>query len=122
MYIYVAGPYTNGSTAAHVRNAILAGDELLARGHVPFVPHLGHFWDVISDHNYDEWMAFCLAWVKRCDAVLRLPGKSRGADLEVQCARQNDLLVFYDLDEIPGLEDSGFNWVSLDTGTTGGTA
>jgi len=38
--------------------------------------------------------------IRSCDAVLRVPGASRGADQDVQVALENGLEVFYDLDEI----------------------
>lgn len=40
--------------------------------------------------------------LQRCDAVLRLPGESRGADQDVAIARDRGIPVYYSLDEIPG--------------------
>ena len=37
-----------------------------------------------------------------CDAVLRLPGESTGADQDVAIARRRGLPVYYRLQEIPG--------------------
>jgi hypothetical protein len=39
-----------------------------------------------------------------CDAVLRLPGDSTGADQDVAIARERGLPVYYELDEIPSAE------------------
>jgi hypothetical protein len=39
--------------------------------------------------------------IQRCDAVLRIPGESRGADMDVAGAKALGLRVFYSLDEIP---------------------
>ncbi|MEL7147927.1 MAG: DUF4406 domain-containing protein, partial [Bacteroidota bacterium] len=39
--------------------------------------------------------------LEKCDAVLRIPGKSRGADQDVEIAKQRGLSIFYHLDEIP---------------------
>jgi hypothetical protein len=39
--------------------------------------------------------------IERCDAVLRLPGSSAGADNDVAIAKQRGLPVYFDLDEIP---------------------
>jgi len=36
-----------------------------------------------------------------CDAVLRIPGESRGADLEVARARRLGLPIFTDVSELP---------------------
>jgi hypothetical protein len=38
-----------------------------------------------------------------CDAVLRLPGASKGADQDVQIATERGLPVYYRLEEIPGV-------------------
>ncbi len=39
--------------------------------------------------------------IQRCDAVLRIPGESRGADMDVAHAKSLGLRVFYSLEEIP---------------------
>ena len=44
--------------------------------------------------------------LQHCDAVLRLPGESTGADQDVAIARQRGIPVFTELDEIPSAE----NW------------
>jgi hypothetical protein len=38
--------------------------------------------------------------IERCDAVLRVPGESTGADLDVKFAEQHGLKVFYRLDDL----------------------
>jgi hypothetical protein len=39
--------------------------------------------------------------LEKCDAVLRIPGESRGADIEMQKARDMGKIIFLNLDEIP---------------------
>jgi hypothetical protein len=39
--------------------------------------------------------------LSRCDAVLRLPGASRGADLDVARARELGLPVFERVEDLP---------------------
>ena len=41
----------------------------------------------------------------RCDAVLRLPGDSVGADQDVAIARERGIPVYFSLDEVPGVAD-----------------
>jgi len=41
----------------------------------------------------------------RCDAVLRLPGDSTGADQDVAIARERGIPVYFRLDEVPGVAD-----------------
>ena len=42
-----------------------------------------------------------LSLAARCDAILRLPGVSHGADEEVERFLARDLPVFCSLDEVP---------------------
>lgn len=98
--IYVVGPYTKGDVAENVRNAIQAGNNLRALGFTPFVPHLTHFWHLIFPHEIEYWYKYDLEWLELCDAVFRLPGESKGADAEVERAKELGLPVFYDYLEL----------------------
>nr|WP_211244218.1 hypothetical protein [Actinospica robiniae] len=42
--------------------------------------------------------------LQHCDAVLRLPGESRGADQDVAIARERGIPVYTSLDQIPRAE------------------
>ena len=42
--------------------------------------------------------------LQHCDAVLRLPGESRGAEQDVEIARERGIPVIHALEEIPTLE------------------
>lgn len=81
--VYVAGPYTKGDVAVNVREAILAGGRIYDAGMVPFVPHLTHFWHTVAPRPYEDWLRLDMEWLRVCDALLRLPGDSSGADKEV---------------------------------------
>ncbi len=108
MRIYIAGPYSQGETAINVRNAILAADKVLELGHIPFVPHLTHFWHYISPKPWNVWLKIDQDWLKVCDALLRLPGPSKGADLEIDLAKSLGIPIYESLDELPckeGFED-----------------
>jgi hypothetical protein len=95
--VYVAGPYTKGDVAVNVANAIDAGTTIAEAGHFPFIPHLTHFWHYRSEHPYEFWIAQDLEWLKVCDAVVRLPGESSGADGEVAVAQKRGTPVFHSL-------------------------
>ncbi len=43
--------------------------------------------------------------LQHCDAVLRLPGASQGADNDVKIARNRGIPVYFSLDEIPAASD-----------------
>lgn len=92
--VYIAGPYT-GDEAANVRAAIEAAEFVRNAGHVPFVPHLMHFWGLQHPRPYGDWLAQCLVWLACCEAVLRLPGHSAGADVEVATAAKLGIPVFH---------------------------
>ena len=98
MKVYVAGPMTGNTMVANVRRAIVAADALLEAGHAPFVPHLFYFWNQIREHSYEMWMDLDLRWLKACDAIVRLPGESPGADREVAAARHLAIPVFEGVD------------------------
>jgi hypothetical protein len=96
--VYVSGPFTQGHRWVNIQHAIAAADELLCAGHVPWVPHLTHWWDQLFLHEYEEWMQYDLAWLAQCEALIRLPGFSPGGDREVQRAKQLGIQVFHGVD------------------------
>lgn len=98
--IYIAGPYTTGDVNENVRNALIAAEQIVERGHTPVVPHLSHFWHLVFPHEWEYWMHLDSALLSRCDGVFRLYGDSSGADREVAQAEREGLPVFYSLDEI----------------------
>lgn len=105
MRVYIAGPYSKGDQAMNVREAIHMADVLIERHYCPYVPHLTHFWHFLSPKPYEFWLEYDAAWVLQCDAVLRLPGESSGADREVTLAGHADIPVAYDLDELDAIRD-----------------
>jgi hypothetical protein len=92
--IYISGPYSNGSQAENVSNAIKAADYLVKHEFLVYVPHLTHFWHVMSPKPYTYWLELDLRILPMCNAVLRLPGDSVGADREVRAAEKIGIRVF----------------------------
>lgn len=97
-YVYVAGPYTNGDTAENVRLALQIGHMLFQRGFMPYIPHLSHFHHLIFPLHYEDWVKWGLEWLRQCDAMIRIPGKSPGSDREVKLAKQLGIPVYYSLE------------------------
>lgn len=93
--VYVAGPISVGDRQAHVAAAIEAAEALWRAGLVPFVPHLACGWDEVHPHPWDDWMHYDQAWLALCDALVRLPGESRGADAEVAWCHAHCMPVFH---------------------------
>lgn len=97
---------------ANVMAAHAAGMALLAAGIPCIVPGGSCFWGSVvqpalpltppwfvpevlpTGTVHADWYGMDLVIVSRCDAVLRLPGESVGADLEVQKAEELGLPVF----------------------------
>ncbi len=115
MLILIAGPYRSGTNDdPELMQNNLASLEAVAlplfrKGHIPMI---------------GEWVALPLihlagskkpgdaAWeeiqypvahrlLKKCDAVLRLEGASKGADEDVRKAKELGLPVYYNIDDVP---------------------
>jgi NTP pyrophosphatase (non-canonical NTP hydrolase) len=100
MKVYVAGPVTSsGSQAENTRNAINVAQYLHSNGHHPFIPHLFFLWEVSHAKTHEEMMMMCKTWLLECDVVVRLPGHSKGADMEEVWAREASIPVYKHPDE-----------------------
>lgn len=97
IYVYIAGPYTHPDPVVNTAEAIRVADKLAVFGFVPFCPHLTLFWHFLRPHEIDFWYQLDLAWLEKCDCVLRLPGESKGADFEIEIAKQLGIPIYYDL-------------------------
>lgn len=99
--VYIAGPIGKGPQVHHnVLAAIDAAHEVREMGLLPYVPHLSWYWQIVHPRAYEDWMAQDFEWIKRCDALLRLPGMSPGADREVAFAFDRGIPVFTDLEHL----------------------
>jgi hypothetical protein len=93
-FVYVAGPISKGDMFLNVREGILTAERLRDAGLFPFCPHLSGLWQMVHPVGYEAWMTLDFAWIARCDALLRMPGESPGADREVAHARKLGIPVF----------------------------
>lgn len=98
--VYVAGPYTKGDVAVNVRNAFEAANQLADLGFAPFVPHHTHFWHMMFPRPYEFWLDLDSQFLPFCNAILRLPGESNGADKEVKQAEDAGIPVFFDIESL----------------------
>lgn len=116
--VYIAGPISKGDLAHNVNQATAAFVALAKAGFAPFCPHWSvyakpcawsHFgdglrvecvatWNGNDDMTHADWMGVDLPWVAASDAVLRLPGESTGADLEVGCAIEHGIPVYFSVE------------------------
>src|SRR5688572_44925 len=115
MLILIAGPYRSGTNddiqlmKQNLDRLEAVALPLFRKGHIPFI---------------GEWLALPLirlagsqqpgdaAWeeiqypvahrmLKKCDAVLRIEGASKGADEDVKQAKALGLPVYYKLEDVP---------------------
>jgi hypothetical protein len=116
MLILIAGPYRSGTDGDPARMAAnLAALEEAAwpvfrAGHVPMIgewvalPVLRSAGAGLADPLAEQVLYPTAArLLARCDAVLRLPGESTGADQDVAIARERGLPVYHRLEDVPGV-------------------
>lgn len=114
MLILIAGPYRSGTggdptaMAANLARLEEAAWPLFAAGHLPVIgewvalPVLHSAGADETDPLADEVLyPTAQRLLARCDAVLRLPGDSVGADQDVATARERGLPVFFRLEDVP---------------------
>lgn len=118
MRVYIASPYEGARRWSKVpligwwikRKRVLhsldVADDLFAMGLTPLPPLLSHFWAKYGrarKRKWDQWLAYDVALLAgSAEAVLRLPGVSRGADYEVAVAEAAGIPVFHDLERLVG--------------------
>jgi hypothetical protein len=119
MMILIAGPYRTGTDddpekmAANLRWLERASWPLFQAGHVPMIGEWAALpiWragkgERIGDPLYERiFHPVAHRLLERCDAVLRLPGASKGADDDVNVARESGKPIYFALREVPGCED-----------------
>jgi hypothetical protein len=98
--IFIAGPYTLGDVAQNVKKAMDMANELINRGYAPYCPHLTHFLHMNNWQPYQKWLEIDLIFLEKCDAVLRIPGESKGADGEVKRATELNIPIFYSIEDL----------------------
>lgn len=100
MLIYIAAPYAIGDHLGNVKRALAVAEDVLRLGHTPYVPLLNHFWDQLYPKPAEEWLRIDFDILFRCDAILRLPGESAGAEAEVKQAKEWQIPIYHNLSEI----------------------
>ncbi len=115
LLILIAGPYRSGTgddpakMAANLRRLEAASWPIFQAGHLPMIGEWVALpiWRVaggatVGDALYDEILHPTAGrLIERCDAILRLPGESKGADNDVRLAHARGIPVYYAVEEIP---------------------
>ena len=92
--IYIAGPYSKGDVAVNVRNSILLQSRLYDVGLRVYNPLLTHFIHMMEPRLYEFWLDDDMFWLAKCDALVRLPGESLGAEREIATAEKLGIPVY----------------------------
>ena len=117
MLILIAGPYRGGTgddpekMAANLRRLEAVSWPLFAAGHIPMIGEWVALpvWrsaggSQVGDARWHEVQDPAAArLIERCDAVLRLPGESTGADNDVRLARARGIPVYVRVEDVPGV-------------------
>lgn len=117
LLILIAGPYRSGTNddPALMRRNLTRLEEaawpIFQRGHVPMIgewvalPVLESAGATGVLDPLAEQVMYPTAQrlLQHCDAVLRLPGDSAGADQDVAIARERGIPVYFDIAEVPGI-------------------
>ena len=116
LLILIAGPYRSGTDdepelmAANLRALEEAAWPIFRAGHVPMIgewvalPVLTSAGATGVLDPLAEQVMYPTAQrlLQHCDAVLRLPGASTGADQDVRIAEERGLPVYFRVEDIPG--------------------
>ncbi len=115
MMILIAGPYRSGTgddpakMAENLNRLEAMSWPIFQKGHVPMIGEWVALpiWQTaggksIGDSLYEQILHPTAGrLLQHCDAVLRLPGASKGADNDVEIARSRGIPVYFDITEIP---------------------
>ncbi len=115
MLILIAGPYRSGTNddpglmQKNLDRLEAVALPLFRKGHVPMI---GEWVALPLIHLAGSTQPGDAAWeevqypvahrlLEKCDAILRIPGASKGADEDVRIAKERGLKVFYTINEVP---------------------
>jgi hypothetical protein len=117
--ILIAGPYRSGTgddpakMADNLKTLEQAAWPLFRAGHIPMIGEWVAL-PVLSSAGATEGALDPLAaevmyptaerLLQHCDAVLRLPGESKGANQDVAIANERGIPVYYAIEEVPGVQ------------------
>lgn len=113
--VLIAGPYRSGTdgdpdkVAANLQHLESFALPIYQRGHLPMIGEWlalplirGAGGRAHGDAVFEQYQyPVAERLLRRCDAVLRIPGASRGADLDVARARERGLPIYNHVEDLP---------------------
>jgi len=111
--IYIAAPYSAETEEELRKNTEAVIDTALAlfkKGHFPYIPHLTHWVDKQAKETniameWKDYMRWHRPWLEACDAFIYL-GSSKGADIELQMAKDLGKMIFYSVDDVSAVQSN----------------
>ena len=117
MFILISGPYRSGTNddpqkmQQNLDNMEAMALPIFRKGHVPIIgewfahPLLKLAGSTKPGDTAYEEISYPIAHrvLTKCDAVLRIEGASKGADIETEKARKMGLIIYYRLEDIPDI-------------------
>jgi hypothetical protein len=110
LMILIAGPYRSGTggdpekIAANLARLEEQALPLFQAGHIPMIGEWVAL-PIIKTAGSERAEEFLYPVAQRlldcCDAVLRIPGASKGADQDVAIAEERGIPVYYKLEDVP---------------------
>jgi hypothetical protein len=110
--IYISGKFSDEDRIHGTeKNIVIASECALAcwrKGWAVICPHKNtKDYQHVKDLHYETWINGVIEMLRRCDAILMLPGweDSTGATIEHDIATSKGISIFYAEDGIPQAED-----------------
>jgi type III secretory pathway component EscU len=115
LIILIAGPYSSGTNndpeliAKNLERLEQVSLRVYEAGHIPLIgewvalPVARQAGSTQVGDAVSERYLYPVAkrLIQRCDAVLRIEGRSKGADEDVRLARQRGLPIYFNIEEVP---------------------
>lgn len=101
--VYLSGPLSKGDRSHNVCQFMQAHEILMDKGFAVLNPGLTANLPWAWEKSHADWIASDLPWVETADWLVRLPGESVGADMEVDHAFTRGIPVLY-VDSVEMLE------------------
>ena len=100
--VYISGPITKGDRNHNYFQSVDVQRKLMLAGFAPLNPMatmtLPFAWE--PDFPWQLWLDCDFPWIEVCEAVLRIPGYSVGADAELAFAQERGIPVFYAMEDL----------------------
>lgn len=92
--VYLACPITAGDRCWNFYQSCRAQEILMRAGYAVMAPALSMMHPNAWNMPHKLWLDCDLPWVEAADVLVRLPGASLGADMEVQHATAHGIFVW----------------------------